>query len=56
MRLKRQNVAVIFISHNLTEIFEISDRVLVLRQGRKAGERHVAETDSAEVVKLMVGA
>ena len=55
-RLKRQDVAVIFISHNLAEIFEISDRVLVLRQGRKAGERRVAETDSDEVVKLMVGA
>ena len=55
MRLKRQNVAVIFISHNLAEIFELSDRVLVLRQGRKAGERCVSETDHDEVVKLMIG-
>jgi len=56
MRLKRQDVAVIFISHNLAEIFDISDRVLVLRQGTKAGERRIQETDNDEVVKLMVGA
>ena len=56
MRLKRQDVAIVFISHNLAEIFEISDRILVLRQGRKAGERRIAETDNDEIVKLMVGA
>ena len=56
MRLKRQDVAVVFISHNLAEIFEISDRVLVLRQGTKAGERRTEDTDNDEVVKLMVGA
>ena len=55
-RLKRQNVAVLFISHNLAEIFEISDRVLVLHQGKKAGERRIPETDNDEIVKLMVGA
>ena len=56
MRLKQQNVAVIFISHNLAEIFEISDRVLVLRRGANAGERRIGETDNDEIVKLMVGA
>ena len=56
VRLKRQDVAVIFISHNLAEIFEISDRVLVLRQGKKAGERRIAETDNDDIVRLMVGA
>ena len=56
LRLKRQDVAVILISHNLAEIFEISDRVLVLRQGTKAGERRTEDTDNEEVVKLMVGA
>ena len=56
MRLKRQDVAIVFISHNLAEIFEISDRILVLRQGKKAGERRIAETDNDEIVKLMVGA
>ena len=56
MRLKRQDVAVIFISHNLAEIFDISDRVLVLRRGVNAGERCTAGTDSDEIVRLMVGA
>ena len=54
-RLKERDVAVIFISHNLADIFEVSDRILVLRRGKKAGERMISETDSDEVVKLMVG-
>lgn len=54
-RLKERNVGIIFISHNLADIFEISDRILVLRRGRKAGERIIAETNADEVVKLMVG-
>lgn len=55
-RLKTQNVGVIFISHNLQDIFAVSDRVLVLRRGRAAGERRIGDTDHDEVVKLMVGA
>ncbi len=54
-RLKEQNVAVIFISHNLVDIFAVADRILVLRRGRVAGMRNAAETDDDEVVKLMVG-
>jgi len=53
--LKAQNKAVIFISHNLADIFAVSDRILVLRRGRKAGERIINETDGDEIVKLMVG-
>jgi simple sugar transport system ATP-binding protein len=53
--LKRQDVAVIFISHNLQDIFAVSDRILVLRRGIKAGERLPAETTGDEIVKLMVG-
>jgi simple sugar transport system ATP-binding protein len=54
-RLRSQNVAVIFISHNLGDIFAVADRILVLRRGIKAGERQIGETDGDEVVKLMVG-
>ncbi len=54
-RLKTQNVAVIFISHNLGDIFAVADRILVLRRGVKAGERRIGETDGDEIVKLMVG-
>ena len=55
-RLKTQGVGVIFISHNLGDIFAVSDRILVLRRGVTAGIRQIHETSGDEVVKLMVGA
>jgi len=54
-RLKAQGVAIIFISHNLGDIFAVSDRILVLLRGQKAGERPAHETHGDEIVKLMVG-
>jgi len=53
-KLKEQKVSIIFISHNLTDIFQASDRIVVLRRGIKAGERMISETNSDEMVKLMV--
>ena len=53
-RLKEKKVSIIFISHNLTDIFNASDRIVILRRGIKAGEKLIEETDSDEVVKLMV--
>ncbi len=53
--LKAQGKGVIFISHNLGDIFAVADRIVVLRRGVKAGERRTAETNSDEIVKLMVG-
>ena len=53
--LRGSGAGVIFISHNLGDIFEISDRIVVLRRGLKAGERRTAETTPDEVVRLMVG-
>jgi len=38
-KLKKNGVGVIFISHNLNDIFQVSDRILVLRRGEKVGER-----------------
>lgn len=54
--LKNSKVAVIFISHNLSDIFAVSDRIIVLRRGILAGERQTSQTDGDEIVKLMVGA
>ena len=54
--LKTSNVGVIFISHNLGDIFAVADRIIVLRRGILAGERRTADTDGDEIVKLMVGA
>ncbi|NNG04404.1 MAG: sugar ABC transporter ATP-binding protein [Inquilinus sp.] len=53
--LKEQKVGVIFISHNLGDIFAVADRILVLRRGIMAGIRRTADTDADEIVKLMVG-
>jgi len=53
--LRAAGKAVIFISHNLGDIFAVADRILVLRRGRKAGERRAAETDGDEIVRLIVG-
>ena len=54
-QLKAQGRGVIFISHNLQDIFAVSDRIVVLRRGVQAGERKISETSHDEVVKLMVG-
>jgi ABC-type sugar transport system ATPase subunit len=54
-RLKQENVGVIFISHNLADIFAVADRIVVLRRGRVAGERQVGKTTGDEIVRLMVG-
>ena len=54
-RLKARGVGIIYISHRLEEIFRIADRVTVLRDGAYVGRRQVAETNSAELVQMMVG-
>jgi simple sugar transport system ATP-binding protein len=54
--LRSQNVPVIIISHNLQDIFATSDRIVVMRRGRKVGDLLTKETTSDELVSLMVGA
>lgn len=54
-KLKARGVAVIYISHRLDEIFAIADRVTVLRDGAHVATKRVTETDTAELVHLMVG-
>ncbi len=53
--LKRDGVAMIFISHHMEEIFEICDRITVLRDGRFIGVMPVADTDMDRLVQMMVG-
>ncbi len=55
-RIRERGLAVILISHNLPHIFEVTDRVVVLRRGRKVGERRTALTDMDEIVSLITGA
>ncbi len=54
-RLRADGVAIVFISHNLGDIFEVSDRIVVLERGRKAGERAIGDTSEDEVVAMMMG-
>jgi ribose transport system ATP-binding protein len=54
-RLKAANVTIIYISHRLQEIFEIGDRVTVLRNGLKVGTRSTSEVIIPEIVSMMVG-
>lgn len=51
----RRGVGVIFVSHRIDEILEITDRVTVLRDGRVVGERATAETTEEELVELIAG-
>ena len=53
--LKNQNRSVIFITHRLDEIFEIADRVAVLRDGCSVGTKVVSETSKKELIAMMIG-
>jgi ribose transport system ATP-binding protein len=53
--LKREGIAIIYISHRLKEVEAIADRVSVLRDGRNAGELGRAAISHAAIVRLMVG-
>jgi ABC-type sugar transport system ATPase subunit len=53
--LRARGLGIIYISHRLTEIFEIADRVTVLRDGRRVATATVAEVDRAQLIRWMVG-
>lgn len=53
--LKKQNMAIIYISHHLPEIFAIADRVTVLRDGEKIATKDISQVTPEELVQLMVG-
>jgi rhamnose transport system ATP-binding protein len=54
-KLRARDVGIVYISHRMDEIFEISDRVTVLRDGAFIGTRATPETTSGELVHMMVG-
>jgi len=54
-KLKDQGISIIYISHRMAEVFGQCDRVSVLRDGQYIGTYDVAQTNSTEVVNLMVG-
>jgi ABC-type sugar transport system ATPase subunit len=55
-RLAEGGRAVILISHNMHDVFDVADRIVVFRRGRKIAERRRSETDPEEVVSFITGA
>lgn len=53
--LRDEGVAIVFVSHFLDQVYEIADRMTILRNGRMVEERMVAETSRLELVRLMIG-
>jgi ribose transport system ATP-binding protein len=54
-RLKQKGVTILYISHRMEEIFQIADRVTVLRDGLYISTLNTAETNRNELIRLMVG-
>ncbi|WP_028329112.1 sugar ABC transporter ATP-binding protein [Brachyspira alvinipulli] len=55
MDLKYQNVSIIYISHKLDELFAISDRITVMRDGSTVGTVKTLDTNKDELISMMVG-
>lgn len=53
--LKAKGITIIFISHKLEEVFEVTDRIVVLRDGRRVGELKTGSATRDSLVSLMVG-
>jgi len=55
-RLRDSGLAVVIISHNLADVFEVADRVIVLRLGQRVGTYDLATTTSEQIVAAITGA
>lgn len=55
-RLKKDGIGIIYITHQMRDVFLVADRIMVLRRGEKVGERLVDETSPEEIVGLITGA
>ena len=55
-RLKDTGHAVILVSHRMPDVFEVCDRVAVLRRGHKVADKRISETSPEEVTGLIIGA
>jgi D-xylose transport system ATP-binding protein len=55
-RLKEQGLGVVVISHNLADVFEVCDRIVVLRLGRRVGDFDVRRARREQIVAAITGA
>ena len=53
--LRKKGVSMVYISHRMEEIFELCDRITVLRDGSYIGVKNIPETNMKEIVKMMIG-
>jgi ribose transport system ATP-binding protein len=53
--LRSQGKAIIYVSHRMSEVFEIADRVTVFKDGKKVGTRKTADVTERDLVRMMVG-
>ena len=53
--LREKGVSIVYISHRMEEIFELCDRMTVLRDGSYIGTKEIKKTDMNDVVKMMIG-
>lgn len=53
--LKEKGIGIIYISHRMSELYEIADRVTVMRDGRYIATKKISETKNDELISLMVG-
>jgi ABC-type sugar transport system ATPase subunit len=53
--LKEQGLAIIFITHRMEEVFRVTDRIIIFRDGRRVGGMPIGEATSEKIISLMVG-
>lgn len=54
-KLQKQGMSFIYITHKLSEVFQIADRVMVMRDGKHVGTRVVSEVTENDLISMMVG-
>ncbi len=54
--LRERGVGTIIITHNLQDVLDVADRIVVMRRGRLVGERRAGETDASDLLGLILGA
>ena len=55
-RLRDQGIVVVLISHRMPDVFDVADRVIVLRRGNKVADKKIAQTSPEEITGLITGA
>jgi len=54
-RLAEKGVSVVFVSHRLEEVLRVADRMIIMRDGRRAGTLSASEASEGKIIQLMVG-